>query len=321
MIGLKTKREKQTDGAVLARAPEKGNPALQASEHPVSHRPGRRKAQEQSRQATMLERRVPYGAGPMERHWFAGNRAATHVLNSLHLIFPDGERFFIRSVNHYRKQIQDPVLKKQVRLFMAQEVQHGVAHERAWDTLREQGFNIDEFLEKYNRRAYGKLENFVNHRIGHWLSLSTTVALEHYTATLAQAVFDTGVLEKEMPEDMRNLLYWHACEEIEHKSVAFDVMQHLEPGYFKRIAGFIMATFQLLGFTVMGVRFMVKCDSDANFWSFHRDFIRFLRKGGLRFFLALPLKLLDYLRPGFHPDDHENRMIAAERLKAQGLPV
>ncbi|MCB1139078.1 MAG: metal-dependent hydrolase [Leptospiraceae bacterium] len=269
----------------------------------------------------MLERRVPYGAGPMDRHWFAGNIAATHVVNSLHMIFPDGERFFIRSVNHYRKQIQNPELKKQVRLFMAQEVQHGVAHERAWDTLRAQGFPVDDFLKKYNHYAYDKLESFVNRRIGHWLSLSTTVALEHYTATLAQAVFDSKVLEYEMPEDMRNLLYWHACEEIEHKAVAFDVMQDIKPGYFKRIAEFIMATFQLLGFTALGVRFMVKADPEAGFWRFHRDFFRFLRKGGLRFFLSLPFKLLDYLRPGFHPDDHQNRMIAAERLRAQGLPV
>ncbi|MBI38218.1 MAG: metal-dependent hydrolase [Leptospiraceae bacterium] len=278
-------------------------------------------SREQSQKVELTERRVPYGGGAMDRHWFAGNRAATHVVNSLHMIFPDGERFFIRSVNHYRKQIQDPVLKKQVRLFMAQEVQHGIAHERAWDTLRNQGFPIDRFLESYRKNAYERLEGFVNRRIGHWLSLSTTVALEHYTATLAQAVFDTKVLEYEMPQDMRDLLYWHACEEIEHKSVAFDVMQDVKPGYFKRIAGFFMATVQLLGFTAQGVRFMVKQDSDAGFWSFYRDFFRFLRKGGFRFFLALPLRLLDYLRPGFHPDDHKNRLIAAEKLRAQGLPV
>ena len=281
----------------------------------------RTESAKKAREVELTERRVPYGAGPMDRHWFAGNRAASHVVNSLHLIFPDGERFFIRSVNHYRKQIQDPVLKKQVRMFMAQEIQHGVAHERAWDTLREQGFPVDEFLESYRKNAYDRLEGFVNRRIGHWLSLSTTVALEHYTATLAQTVFDTGVLEHDMPQDMRDLLYWHACEEIEHKSVAFDVMQELKPGYFKRIAGFIMATFQLLGFTIQGTRFMVKRDPECSFWSFPRDFFRFLRRGGIKFFLALPLPLLDYLRPGFHPDDHENRMIAAEQLRKQGLPV
>lgn len=281
----------------------------------------KRSSKERTRQVEIRERRVPYGGGAMDRHWFAGNIAATHVLNSLHLIFPDGERFFIRSVNHYRKQIQDPELKKQVRLFMAQEIQHGVAHERAWDTLRKQGFPVDDFLNAYRQSAYERLEGFVNRRIGPWLSLANTVALEHYTATLAQAVFDSGVLEYEMPQDMRDLLYWHACEEIEHKSVAYDVMQDVSPGYFKRIAGFMMATVQLLSFTARGTRFMVKHDPDANFWSFHRDFIRFMRRGGYRFFLALPLRLMDYLRPGFHPDDHKNRMIAAQKLRDQGLPV
>ena len=282
---------------------------------------GRKKSKELSKAVRPVERRVEYGHGDLDLHWFAGNAAATHVVNSLHMVFPDGERFFIRSVNHYRKQIQDPVLKSQVRQFMAQEVQHGLVHERAWDVLRKQGFDVDTWLKSYRKRAFDGLESFVNRRIGHWLSLSTTVALEHYTATLAQAVFDSRVLEYEMPQDMRNLLYWHACEEIEHKSVAFDVMQETCPGYFKRMAGFFMANLQLLYFAASGTRFMVKNDPTIGFWKFMGSFLKFLRIGGYKFFLALPLRVLDYMRPGFHPDDHQNRSIAAERLREQGLVV
>lgn len=275
----------------------------------------------QARNARPVIRKVHYGNGPLDRHWFLNNVAATHVVNSLHLIFPDGERFFIRSVNWFRKQIDDPVLKDQVRRFMAQEVQHGITHERVWDIMRDQGFPVDEYLQRYNHLAYNRIESFVNRKIGPWLSLSTTVALEHYTATLAQVVFDTGVLEYDMPEDMRDLLYWHAAEEIEHKSVAFDVMQATCPGYFKRMAGFFMATFQLFGFSALGIRFMLKHDPGAGFWKFTKDFYKFLRIGGYRFFLAMPLKILDYMRPGFHPDDHKNRSLARDRLEFQGLPL
>ena len=35
-----------------------------------------------------------------------------------------------------------------------------------------------------------------------------------------------------------SLVLWHFVEEIEHKSVAYDVLHHLHPGYFLRIGGF-----------------------------------------------------------------------------------
>ncbi|MDB4945301.1 MAG: hypothetical protein JWP97_4835, partial [Labilithrix sp.] len=39
------------------------------------------------------------------RFWFADSRAATNVANAVNLLFPAGERFFIRSVRHYLPQL------------------------------------------------------------------------------------------------------------------------------------------------------------------------------------------------------------------------
>src|SRR4051812_8517469 len=83
----------------------------------------------------------------VSRHWFAGNAVATHLVNAINLFFPDGERFFVRSVRRFEKDIRDPELRAQIRHFYAQEVRHANAHERWFDSLREQGYPIDGMVK------------------------------------------------------------------------------------------------------------------------------------------------------------------------------
>ena len=44
------------------------------------------------------------------RHWLFGNATATAIANGVNLLFPHGERFFVRSVKHYLEQIDDPAV-------------------------------------------------------------------------------------------------------------------------------------------------------------------------------------------------------------------
>src|SRR5690606_20119898 len=48
--------------------------------------------------------------GDFPRHWLGGDALGSHVVNSLNLLFPEGERFFIRSVTHFLPRIKDPEL-------------------------------------------------------------------------------------------------------------------------------------------------------------------------------------------------------------------
>ena len=52
-------------------------------------------------------------------------------------MFPDGEDFFVRSVRHFRDQIADPELKRQVAGFIGQEAMHGREHRAFNDRLDE----------------------------------------------------------------------------------------------------------------------------------------------------------------------------------------
>src|SRR5688572_2929871 len=80
------------------------------------------------------------------RHWFGGNPVASHLANGVNLLFPWGERFFVRSVRHYLDRIaDDPALLAQVKGFFAQEGRHAAAHERYFEVMERQGYEIRPF--------------------------------------------------------------------------------------------------------------------------------------------------------------------------------
>ena len=182
--------------------------------------------------------------GDIPRAWLAGSPLASHTVNALSLLFPEGERFFIRSVKHYQDALDaDPALRARVRGFIGQEGRHGHEHDRFNRMLARQGFALDAFFDFYTRTGWDLIEP----RVPPHLRLATTVALEHLTATLAELALDTPILDDAHPE-VRRLLFWHACEEIEHKSVAFDVLQRVDPRYTTRVAGIVVGAAALFAF-------------------------------------------------------------------------
>src|ERR1043166_317655 len=84
------------------------------------------------------------------RHWMAGNPTATAIANGVNLLFPHGERFFVRSVKHFLDRIDDPTLRAQIKGFFGQEGRHASAHDDLNATLRSH-YEVDRFLASYKR--------------------------------------------------------------------------------------------------------------------------------------------------------------------------
>jgi len=262
---------------------------------------------------TVRSPRLSFASIP--KHWFAGNFAATHLVNGVNLLFPAGERFFIRSVKHYLPRIEGP-LAERVRGFFGQEGRHAYSHERFFDAMREQGYEIDEFLAWYERIAFGMIEKHSPAA----LSLAVTVACEHFTALLAEdALSDDGALLAHAHPELRNLLAWHAVEELEHKSVAFDVLKAVHPSYPLRLAGLALATMCLGGFWVAATKKLLEQDG-LTLRDAERE-LRRMRKTpegervGESVATGVFLKgILEYIRPGFHPDDKDHRALVEQTL-------
>src|SRR5207237_936022 len=91
-------------------------------------------------QRTVPTRRISFEESLRElpKHYAAdGDLIQSHIAAGLSAVFPDGEDFFVRSVRHYRDQITDPELKRQVGGFIGQEAMHGRQHRLFNDRLDE----------------------------------------------------------------------------------------------------------------------------------------------------------------------------------------
>jgi predicted metal-dependent hydrolase len=258
----------------------------------------------------IVVRKMGFEFKNVPRRWLAGAAFPSHIVNGLSMLFPEGERFFIRSVKHYMDRIDDPGLKERVRAFFGQEARHGLEHESTFTMLEEQGFEIRKFLAWYDELAFKKIEGAVPPV----LRLSVTVALEHYTAALAEFALTDPTLDNAHPA-MRDLLRWHACEEIEHKAVAFDVFEEVDGRYSVRMAGLAVGTALLLGFWTAATRNLLEQETLTK-----ADYPR-EKKGTLEIeshWKVIAKAFFSYLRPGFHPDDIEQYHLAEAYLESIG---
>lgn len=230
-----------------------------------------------------------------------GDLVMSHIVSVLSALFPEGEDFFVRSVRHYRDQIDDPVLKKQVAGFIGQEAIHGREHRDFNDRLAALGY----LTRLVDRTTGARLK--LNEKIAPAkVNLAVTAALEHYTATLAEVLLgDPEALAKFTHDEVRNLLVWHAIEESEHKAVAFDVYQAVcgDPKLRARVMNVVTAGF--LGTSVFFTLLSLAKDPDVRrdpkrLWASAKKLKTspWLTKDVRR-------RIRDYHRPDFHPDDHD----------------
>ncbi|WP_348673722.1 metal-dependent hydrolase [uncultured Abyssibacter sp.] len=247
-------------------------------------------------------------------NWHEQGPYVSHFFNTLSVFFPVGERFFMHAVRHYRDQVTDPELQKAVTAFIGQEAMHGREHEAYNAAVAKAGMPVDAM----EARVHWLLEELKLH-MPKSMQLSATIALEHFTAIMADKLLADERVMGDSDEIMAKIWNWHALEETEHKAVAFDVwdvaMKGRPDAYVNRAVGLIVAT---LIFWPLVAEFhwrMVRADPSL------KKGLRARLKGyaGLANYLfrspgALAKTVpewFDYFRPSFQPWDHDNHEFLA----------
>lgn len=166
----------------------------------------------------IVPRKPVFDHSDVTQRWFWDNNALlTTYFAALSATFPDGERFFIRSVRQYQDQITAPQLRSRVRNFCRQESAHAAIHTELDRLMNDLGLET-QFIERHFR---GWIQDLYA-RMSPEQRLARTVCVEHFTALLADFHLTTDSFAG-MPPSIDALMRWHAVEELEHKSVAFDV--------------------------------------------------------------------------------------------------
>lgn len=248
-------------------------------------------------------RRLQFHPEKIKRHYFANSPVMSHLLTALSSTFPIGEQFFVHSVRNVRDRITDPQLQTQIAAFVGQEAMHSKAHSEFNQAWRTDDYNLDRF------QAWLARKDIYVRSLHPKIQLAITCAFEHFTALLGGYILRHPEVLSTLDEDAMKLWVWHAIEEIEHRSVAFDVYQAVYGD--DKIRKLLMRSVTT-GF------------ASLTFYSATRLFLQDKRQslpkvGGNLFGLYLLGKMviqllpeyLSYYKSGFHPAEHDYSKIVA----------
>lgn len=255
-----------------------------------------------------LETRRPhfeFGERLPERHFAQGDLITSHLVAVLSTLIPEGERFVVDAVKRYRDDIDDPALRRQANAFIGQESMHQREHDRLNQTLRRSGYPT-ALIQTIGRPFF-----WLARRKPRTTQLALTAAIEHWTAVLAEQTLTQGIEGDDGPTERRHpeihaFIEWHLIEEVEHKSVAFDVMQALGTTEEERIAA-LRTLHQLLA-PLLVLSLLASFATDPAAWN-PRNLARSIRWmqanatfGQRRFMDAIR----EWNRTGFHPDERDH---------------
>jgi predicted metal-dependent hydrolase len=260
-----------------------------------------RKQDHMTQQHTIVPReRLDFGLdGDIPKYWFDGDPFKSRFFDAMSTIFPEGERFFISCVRDYRDQVTDPQLLQEIKDFMRQEGQHGVVHTQYNNRLKAQGIDVD-MLESI---THNMLFKWARVKLPAKQTLAQTAAAEHMTAIMAHSFFERKEVLALADRRMRAMYAWHAMEEIEHKAVAFDVMDKIaKVSYLRRIVAMLGVTMGFNIHAMLTTRYMLTIDGFTRWERFKmmsKGLWWLFKPGGL--YLAIVGHYIQYFRPGFHP--------------------
>jgi len=241
-------------------------------------------------------------------HWMGGDPVGTAVFNALSLTFPDGERMFMDAVRNYRSQVSGK-LAEDVRGFIAQEAIHSHEHRVLNQLIDRDRYPVAEIEAAVRERvAFGRSR-------GHMGMLVSTIALEHFTAMMADAHARHQDLFDKADPGIERMWRWHAMEETEHKAVAFDVFMHVTrewsplKRYLRRTIAMALITYFFTRNITTYATMLLEADGFT-----HKAALKAVR----RFLWVKPgvfsrgwKTYFAWYRPGFHPWDEDNRALVA----------
>ncbi len=242
-------------------------------------------------------------------HWLGGDPVGTAVFNAMSLTFPDGERMFIDAVRHHRDRVSGK-LAEDVKGFITQESIHAREHHQLNLLIDRDKYPVAEIEAAVKERT-----DFARAR-GPMRMLIATIALEHFTAMMAEAHARHRNLFENTDPGIERMWRWHAVEETEHKAVAYDVFLEVTKRwppwrrYFRRTLAMALITY----FFTRNITHYAARLLEADGYSY-ADAVKVVKRfvwksPGL--FTRNARTYFAWYRPGFHPWDQDTRALVAE---------
>ncbi|WNO74966.1 metal-dependent hydrolase [Streptomyces sp. AM8-1-1] len=265
-------------------------------------------APEASERMALKARKVSFDWQETPLHWVPGDPFATHTINVLHLLLPAGERWFVHVYQQVLPYITDEQLRADVIGFIGQEAMHSQAHDDVLPHLKKLGLDPTPYTAQVDwlfEKLLGDRTLPPGRPREWWLMerVAIIAAIEHYTAFLGNWVLNADELDRRGADaTMLDLLRWHGAEEVEHRSVAFELFMHVDGGYRRRVRTWATAFSALVFLWQRGARFFMENDpSLEDGRASLPQFVRAGRQGVLPSTSAMLRSVPRYLSRGYHP--------------------
>jgi predicted metal-dependent hydrolase len=182
-----------------------------------------------------------------------GDHAQSFGLIAGSLLLPHLEPYLIRSMKAAEKHVTDPKILDGLKRFAAQEGQHYRMHMKFNATIRRSGFPGLDALEKELSDDYHRFTNTKSLRF----NLAYAEGFEALTMNAIKQIMGPEGFGEDLPVFMQ-MIEWHFVEELEHRTVAFDVYDHVCGGYFYRLFVGIWAQWHFTRWIRRAAAYMLK---------------------------------------------------------------
>ena len=230
-------------------------------------------------------------------NWTRQGKFATHAANALSALFPEAERILIDILRAYRPTldpIRDKAILDDVSAFIFQEANHAKWHVAFNKMLTASGLPVEKsakpwkfFLEQIKKLPLS------------WQA-SIFSGFEHTTYIFGEIGLEKNSSIFTAQDQAKQFFFWHCLEEIEHRSVCFDVNKRINGNrrfyYLHRQAGFFIIAI-IFGMCYLYSMCLLYLNSPSAKSSETLTFVRANRVGAWR----ATKHWMGYLSPRFHP--------------------
>ncbi|KAA9154192.1 metal-dependent hydrolase [Amycolatopsis acidicola] len=254
-------------------------------------------------------------------HWFGSDPFLTHWANVMNMLLPEGEIWFVKVFRQALPLIRDDRLHEAVTGFIGQEAMHSTSHQSVLEHFDRDGFDTGPFTRQLSWFFEGLLGDraLTGRAERRWLleRVALVAAIEHVTSFLGDWLLNARALDDYgIDPTMLDLFRWHGAEEVEHRSVAFDLFTHLDGGYARRVRTHLLAYPALFFWWIRGLKFLLAIDKETDAKPRLRDWFRRSRKGLMPGPLSVAKAFFTYLRPSYHPSRYGSTDQAVAYLAA-----
>ncbi|MFI9505306.1 metal-dependent hydrolase [Nocardia sp. NPDC052566] len=243
-------------------------------------------------------------------HWMSAEPIASHLINALNLLLPEGERMFCAAYSEALPYVKDEKLREAMLGFIGQESMHAETHDKVLhEVLAVHGIDPEPYVRQAEylfRKTLGpKGVEDATQRQEMVERLTFIACLEHFFAYLGDWVLNADLEKFGADPRVADLFRWHGAEEVEHRHVAHDVAVYFGAGYVRRAAVMTLVFPIFITLVLRGTKFMVHQDPSLPDLGYPRLIKRVfgsMWRGALPGVPSLLWSALTTFKPGYNPE-------------------